>query len=588
MDLHLSRVSRALKSFLEEELSSANSGLPAGAQTHLERFRLFLLTHYIEEFGYWPPEEGAVLGKPLLRMMTAEFTNLYDFLVDTRSSNSIQDQSKPTDGGICVLQHLDAFNKRHRYEPLQYPLPLVPEYDGPVGRVASQRGFRAFKLGKAQSEANLRTNKDAAIMKATNSDRPELLQSSLVKDYIRFEREWSSKPEEKISLPDARKVRWIVIYSMLQMLKSVTRAPEQVTNPDAVPYHLCVLTAGTPNWNPRTAAIETEALARTKSIIAAGRQSDQSLLSFIADSGAISLVIEPDRDDEEYVVPQQQSSNEQQSLRPAPLRINTGDLAKPTSSTMSRRPKSSSWTSPTKKTLVSPASRLSLNDELSEYDDSQGLSSTAIQASRETSHSATDTAILPPQVFRPVSPLPSTDRSTPVPEPNSEALIFHNHTVSSSLDSDSDDSYISPHSYRSSNSSAATTSSPRSSHSWRSHSDDSGDGSLSEISSCEDDLLQTPKSTQFHFVKNVYSMDPPSSSSPAADARKSFSGLDFWSRRTSGKQQLNQELSLLQATDEGDSDDDDEVHAPFESCVDFYQAVQLLPHIIPEQEGEEV
>lgn len=47
---------------------------------------------------------------------------------------------------------------------------------------------------------------------------------------------------------DARKVRWILIYTILQTLLSATRIPAQVRDIQNLSYNLCVLTAGCPPW----------------------------------------------------------------------------------------------------------------------------------------------------------------------------------------------------------------------------------------------------------------------------------------------------------------------------------------------------
>lgn len=323
MDLHLGRVSRALRTFLEDELCPANFGLPTGAQAHLDRFRSVLHSFYVNKLGYWPPEKGTIFSKPLLESMASEFDKLYKFLVDGESSESMQDQTKPANGGICVIQNLNAFNERHNYDPLSHPLPLVPEYQSQGGKTESQRGLRAFKLGGKPTRVERGTSARKALAMATNSSDPTILDCPLVREYIRFEQQWSSKPEEKVSVADARRVRWIVIYSILQMLTSVTRAPAEVNDPGSVPYHMCLLTTGTPPWGTTTKGTPFSAASTRPGPVTAN--SSNSLISFIADSGAISLGIQPDCDVTDFV-PKRTLSNA--SLRPAPLRINTSFLSR--------------------------------------------------------------------------------------------------------------------------------------------------------------------------------------------------------------------------------------------------------------------
>lgn len=57
------------------------------------------------------------------------------------------------------------------------------------------------------------------------------------------------KSEKKnISAIEARKVRWVLIYTIYQTLLSVTRVPEEVHDPKNVPYCLSVTTTGCPPW----------------------------------------------------------------------------------------------------------------------------------------------------------------------------------------------------------------------------------------------------------------------------------------------------------------------------------------------------
>ncbi|OMP82340.1 hypothetical protein BK809_0006650 [Diplodia seriata] len=247
MDLHLTRVSKAVSTFLEAELSPSNLGLPPGPRAHLDRFRSFLNSFYVDKFGYWPPPTGTGFSRDLCRSMYYDFKALYDYLVDTDSSESIQAQ-KPADGGICVLQNVQAFDRKHKYTPLPHPLPLLPTTPRPSGRVLSQRNLVALTLGNKQSKTDKQLMQLAALSNATNSRKTTVANAPLVRVYKIFERDSLDKQKEKVSISDARKARWILIYATLQMLVSVTRAPCEVRDTEGAHYPLCCLTAGTPPW----------------------------------------------------------------------------------------------------------------------------------------------------------------------------------------------------------------------------------------------------------------------------------------------------------------------------------------------------
>ncbi|KAE9978250.1 hypothetical protein BLS_000761 [Venturia inaequalis] len=247
MDLHLGRVTRALSNFLEEDFSPTHLGLSSGQRAHLDRFRSFLHTHYVEKFGYWPPPPGSRFSKSLYKAMYFDFRSLYDFLVDMDSSDSIVDQ-KPASGGICVLQNVQAFDTRHKYIPLPHPQPLLPEELNQTHRSNSQRALRSLKLESRQAKTEKYCIARDALAAATNSADEAVLYAPLVKEYKKFERDCTRQPEEKISIRDARKVRWILIYGTLQMLVSVIRSPKEVRDVDRPTYPLCCLVSRLAPW----------------------------------------------------------------------------------------------------------------------------------------------------------------------------------------------------------------------------------------------------------------------------------------------------------------------------------------------------
>jgi hypothetical protein len=139
----------------------------------------------------------------------------------------------------------------------------------------------------------------SSLTKATNRSNPCLLDCSLVRAYKGFEKDCVFSPNksdksDKISQTDARKVRWILIYGILQTLLSATNVPEQVRDTQNVSYNLCVLTAGCPPWKE---SVPYQTLIRT--------QTDQTKEDLLASQGAqpttevasaIPLEIKPDVD----------------------------------------------------------------------------------------------------------------------------------------------------------------------------------------------------------------------------------------------------------------------------------------------------
>ena len=250
MDLRLEHAGKALGNFLEDELSGSYLGLSQDARVHLERFRSFLHSFYVQKYGYWPPpptkKNSKTLPKSTYRTMYFEIRNLYEYLVDPTSTDSFQ-SNRPADGGICVLQNVKAFDKRHKYNTLPHALPLLPELSRDM---AGQKAHGLAKIfGSRQMRLDRRVTASAALSAATNPSDIAVMECRLAREYLKFEKSWTMSEEERITCADARKVRWILVYAMLQTLISVTRAPKEVRDTEDVSYPLCCQIAGTPPWN---------------------------------------------------------------------------------------------------------------------------------------------------------------------------------------------------------------------------------------------------------------------------------------------------------------------------------------------------
>jgi len=282
MDMRLDNCGRKLGSFLSDDLSETHLGLSPAARSHLDRFRSFLQSYYIAKLGYYPPAScearSASFPKNIYGQMCQEFQKLYNYLVDFNFTSS---DTLPLShqGGICVQQTLDSFNKRHKYMPLLHPLPLLPEAEEEktTQRSSLNRRFSFVpKANKMKPDPYLVAF--SSLCKATNRMDQSLFDCTLVRAYRGFEKECNfsnSKIEknDKLSQSDARKVRWILIYATLQTLRSATIPPEQVRDTQNVPYNICVLTAGCPPWKEER---PLETLLRT--------QTDQTKLDFQAQS----------------------------------------------------------------------------------------------------------------------------------------------------------------------------------------------------------------------------------------------------------------------------------------------------------------
>jgi len=257
-------------------------------------------------------DDGSVaFSKPILLLMKEEFHNLYDYLVDENFT--------PTDcspgaaqGGICVLQSVQGFDERHRYVSLLHPLPLLPEPSMEHSRSLSSLSSRLSWTKPDKRKPDSALVALSSLSKASNCQKSELLECSFVKAFRAFEKAcvFSEAKEDKknrVSSATARKVRWIMVYTMLQTLVSVTEIPEEVRDAD-VPYHICVQTAGCPPW--KESKVSNRPLLRMQSCTASQAAPSSSSSSHStgsttttsnpatseAEAPATTISIEPDID----------------------------------------------------------------------------------------------------------------------------------------------------------------------------------------------------------------------------------------------------------------------------------------------------
>ncbi|KAL6867004.1 hypothetical protein J3F83DRAFT_101716 [Trichoderma novae-zelandiae] len=289
MNAMLHQTANRLKGFLDEELSEAKMGIPAGTRAHLDRFRSFLLSFYSAKFGYYPPKS---FKASLLNTMAEDFDALYELLVDNNYTVSGIMPSTAV-GGICTEQLVQAFDGNNQFEPLPHPLPLLPQLE------SSHDAFRCLsKLPFVEKmTAGQRQDTIAALITASNWTE-KCFRNDLVQAYRRFEEDAVLSPgkadkSEKISLLEARKVRWVLIYAVHQVLRCATQKPAEVRGEEAS-YHLAVSTKGTPPW--ASASHETKKPLRIETDIVASDDLLTKRAIKIQETPVSRIEIKPDID----------------------------------------------------------------------------------------------------------------------------------------------------------------------------------------------------------------------------------------------------------------------------------------------------
>jgi hypothetical protein len=236
-----------LRTFLDEELSESQMGITAGARAHLERFRSFLLSYYSSHLGYYPPQ---VFESSLYWTMRDDFEALYTLLVDGTYTS---DASSPSiaSGGLCALQLIRAFDERHEYGSLDHPMPHIPQFS------LDQASRRLTWLPLGSRGDRLRPDQrllaHVALIKASNWQE-RVFHNDLVKAYRDFEEQSVMSPskvdkQEKVTVMDARKVRWILVYAVYQVLRSVTDVPPQVWDAEDAAYPVAIPGGILPPWD---------------------------------------------------------------------------------------------------------------------------------------------------------------------------------------------------------------------------------------------------------------------------------------------------------------------------------------------------
>ncbi|KAI0603547.1 hypothetical protein F4775DRAFT_38447 [Biscogniauxia sp. FL1348] len=255
MDERLGQSGSMLTTFLQDDLSDVQLGLFPGARAHLERFRTLLHGFYTARFGYYPPPSidplSMIYDAEVLRTMRDDFDALYQYLMDDKLDVS-QNSAFLEQGGICTLWSVRSFDARQKFETLVHPLPLLPDVTQET--TASRK---VLWLGKqAKPSQNQRDKTYAALLKATNQNRRGLLKNELVQAYRWFEETSTCQPLkadrlENLGPTDARKVRWILIYAIYQVLRQATDPPPEVKDFSNAPYHVSISTANLPVWDQR-------------------------------------------------------------------------------------------------------------------------------------------------------------------------------------------------------------------------------------------------------------------------------------------------------------------------------------------------
>lgn len=289
LNRRVEHATEVLHQFLDEDLSETNLGLPSGARAHLERFRSFLLSYYTVREGYYPPRQF----KPkLFQSMRDDFEALYELLVDNHWTSTQQIPSVAV-GGLCTIQMVEDFDSRNQFITPEHPLPLMPHF--------SQQSSSArlpWLWGGDNLKADQRSLAHAALIRASNWGEG-IFSNRLVQAYRQFEEDSVLSPRkvdksERVTVADARKIRWILIYAVYQVLRGITMPPTNDKDEPETSYHLAQVDYVCPPWHD--AALEMGKLLRRQTQFVVGGDSSALAEAESLSAATERIEIKPDID----------------------------------------------------------------------------------------------------------------------------------------------------------------------------------------------------------------------------------------------------------------------------------------------------
>lgn len=273
--------------------TAANASGPvtsSPAKGAADRLQGFLIQHYSQRFGRWPPlslqgQEGRSTGtgysgdvgdelwltRTVAQTLQSDFSALYDFLVDrdiiwdssearssrkwlmvSESGNRAFEADSPE---LPMMDMLIEFDNKSRFPHIPHPYCLVPESVTPVmtSKGSSSAGgifSGAIRAGKKSGNTNTTNSSNGTGGFGATERRIQLAyteasnicvlgsdysHSNLIDAFTRFEK---ADRTGEVDPCIARRGRWVLLYGILQTLASVSVDAPIVRYRDEVPYHL--------------------------------------------------------------------------------------------------------------------------------------------------------------------------------------------------------------------------------------------------------------------------------------------------------------------------------------------------------------
>ena len=243
---------------------------PRSARQASERFRKFLKQHYQKEYENWPLKKGSEAGnlwldrKVTLRLQE-DFGALYEHLVDRNVTWTDEGESEERQGHdqrkvllksssenfgldgdddrmLRVFRNLDC--RLNAPDNIPYPYPLLPaSLPPPTDR---KKGL----FHKDKTKDRMRESRLAHVYNASSNSSllgREYAFNTLMKAFVTFEK--TDQPDV-VDPREARRERWIIIYSVLSILANISVDVPNLSFKSNVDYFLNTHLDGLPPWCP--------------------------------------------------------------------------------------------------------------------------------------------------------------------------------------------------------------------------------------------------------------------------------------------------------------------------------------------------
>ena len=252
-----------LSAFYFDDAHFAQEDMSPTVRAASVRFRKFLRQFYEKEYQTWPIRKGQPglwLDRIIIRRLQEDFNALYEYNVDRNVEWNGDDESEDRknraplksinalnfglDGEdlrmLGVLRNLDCrlntFHIPHPYPLLPLTVPGPPPAKKSVFGGKKRDKVRESRIAHLYAEAS-----NASQLSREHAD------NDLVEAFVRFEK--TDQPSD-VDPREARRERWIIIYSVLQTLAGVSVDVPNLSFDGHVSYFLNARLQGLPPWSP--------------------------------------------------------------------------------------------------------------------------------------------------------------------------------------------------------------------------------------------------------------------------------------------------------------------------------------------------